>query len=1042
MRLSPKQKAGAQLRFDQRLVLNQWLLSLFEVSDFETLADWLRPPELEGYDEENVSRFHRQLVLRLIQPKHLPPDLLLAYDQNIVRHWQRITAKRSDGQRLYMKYFQYLALLLTEIYLDRYFSDRDALLEALNRKVIDFNAGKSASDALPLFTPELLNKIAFWMATGSGKTLLMHCNILQFRDYLERKGNPRDLNRVILLTPNEGLSRQHLEEFEKSGIQAELFQKEGRGLFTGQSVEIIDINKLREDQGQKTVAIDAFESNNLVLVDEGHRGASGDTWMATRNRLCERGFSFEYSATFGQAMKAANKKPLSDEYARVILFDYSYRYFYRDGYGKDYRILNLAKDDDDEKRRLYLTASLMTFYQQLRVYDDECSKLTPFLLERPLWVFVGANVNAVRTDNKRQVSDVVDILLFLDEFVRNRGRSTSEIKRLLSGNTGLLDTKGQDIFAQAFAYLIGLGLSEEQVFGDVLRLVFNAATDAALHIEDLKGVEGEIALRLGDYEPFGVINVGDTSKLVKLCRDQGLVIADKEFATSLFQGINDPKSSVRMLIGSKKFTEGWSSWRVSTMGLMHVGKSEGSEIIQLFGRGVRLKGYNFALKRSGHVPGIDRPAFIGVLETLNVLGVRADYMANFRQYLEDEGLSPDKDIEEFTIPTVPLGGFETKKLRTIRVKDGVDFKKQGPKPALGPDADLKRHPVVVNWYPRLQAQIAKEIQGDGAKAAMNEAKLSAQHLAFVDFEAIWFDLYRFKTERAWYNFDLPRDAPRQLMEAADWYRLYIPPEELEFTSFGRFRRWQEICVALLTKYCDRFYKNCKSAFEYDNLEYRELTPNDPNFVDEYKILVAQSEAAVIQALRTLKDEISVGNLQVFKFGNHLYNPLVYARGGFIEVKPVALNEGERDFVLGLKDYYEKNKAQFDGKELYLIRNRSRTGIGFFEAGNFYPDFIVWLLNGTKQYVTFVDPKGIRNLDGPEDPKIRFYKTIKELEKKLADSEVVLNSYILSVTPYAHGGWWTDSLTKQEFAERHVLFVEDGMPSVVATLLSSDAVGVK
>ena len=48
-------------------------------------------------------------------------------------------------------------------------------------------------------------------------------------------------------------------------------------------------------------------------------------------------------------------------------------------------------------------------------------------------------------------------------------------------------------------------------------------------------------------------------------------------------------SSINILIGSKKFSEGWNCWRVSTMGLMNIGQSEGSEIIQLFGRGVRLK---------------------------------------------------------------------------------------------------------------------------------------------------------------------------------------------------------------------------------------------------------------------------------------------------------------------------------------------------------------------------------------------------------------------------------------------------------------------
>lgn len=1026
-------KAAATLRFDQRLVLNQWITSLFEVPSFDDLADRLRSADLEGYDEVNVAKFHRQLVLRLKRDL-LPDDLLLTYDANIVRHWQRITSRRSDGQRLYMKYFQYLALLFTEIYLDRYFSDEDLLLDALNKQVVAFNMGKKQEDIVPFFTPDLLNKLAFWMATGSGKTLLMHCNILQYRHYLNRAGRDRELNRIILLTPNEGLSRQHLDEFDKSGLQAEIFQKEGRGLFAGESVEIIDINKLREDQGQKTVAIDAFEGNNLVLVDEGHRGAGGDVWMATRNRLCEDGFSFEYSATFGQAMKAANKKGLSDEYARCILFDYSYRYFYRDGYGKDYRILNLAKDDNEGQRRLYLTASLLTFYQQVRLYQDDRPRLARFLLESPLWVFVGANVNAVRTDNKRQVSDVVDILLFLNEFVSNKKRSTGEIKRLLSGNTGLLDTKSRDIFANNFAYLAGLGLAPDAVFADILHLVFNAATDASLHLDDLKGVEGEIALRIGDYDAFGVINVGDTSKLLKLCEAQGLNVAAKEFATSLFQRINDAGSTVRILIGSKKFTEGWSSWRVSTMGLMHVGKSEGSEIIQLFGRGVRLKGYEFALKRSAYVSGVEKPANIGVLETLNVLGVRADYMQQFRQYLEDEGLSPDTEMEEFTLPTVALGGLAQKKLRTIRVKEGIDFKKQGPKPALAPIEDLKRHPITVDWYPRLQSAVSRGIATEADKAAKQEGKLTAHHLAYMDFDTIWLELYHFKNERAWYNFDLPRDAPRELLSKPDWYHLYIPEDELAFRAFDRFRRWQEIAVALLVKYCDRLYKHCKNAFEYDKLEYVELTPTDPNFVDEYKVLVAQSEVAVIAELRKLKDEIDVGNLRVFRFDQHLYNPLVYARGGMIDVKPVALNEGERDFVLGLRTFCEKNRSFLKDNELYLLRNRSRSGIGFFEAGNFYPDFMLWLIAGGKQHVTFVDPKGIRNLDGPEDPKIRFSSTIKDLEKKLGDPTVVLNSYILSVTPYAHGGWWTNSLTKGELEARNVLFMEDGVQEAIGAIL--------
>ncbi|MCL4439961.1 MAG: DEAD/DEAH box helicase family protein, partial [Firmicutes bacterium] len=259
-----------------------------------------------------------------------------------------------------------------------------------------------------------LRKLAFWNATGSGKTLLMHVNILQYRHYLALHGREKELSRVILLTPNEGLSRQHEEEFALSGLPAQIFSKDGAGLYKGQYIEIIDIHKLKDEMGEKTVAVEAFEGNNLVLVDEGHRGSSGEDWKAKRDKLCAEGFSFEYSATFGQAMKASGKAALIQEYAKCILFDYSYKYFYRDGYGKDYQILNLANDSDDEIRQRYLTACLLTFYQQLRLFKDKQREYAPYLLEKPLLVFVGSKVTAVRSENKRKVSDVVDILLFLN----------------------------------------------------------------------------------------------------------------------------------------------------------------------------------------------------------------------------------------------------------------------------------------------------------------------------------------------------------------------------------------------------------------------------------------------------------------------------------------------------------------------------------------------------------------------------------------------------------------------------------------------------
>jgi hypothetical protein len=364
--------------FTYKLVLNQWLQGLFNVKRFEELAEHLRNDALEGLDENNVHYFHHALVAQLFNLTQLPTELLLEYDQNIVTHTQRLNERRlTRGEEpIVWKYFQYLTLLFTEIYLDRYFRDADGLLQALNAQIAAYNTDKSASDQIAPFDAQAeawpqLNKLAYWSATGSGKTLLMHANILQYQYHLVKHGRQRELNRIILLTPNEGLSRQHLDEFEKAGLSAELFDKDGRGLFVGQAVEILDIHKLKDEMGDKTVAVDAFEGNNLVLIDEGHRGvAAGEegTWMRFRNTLCEQGFSFEYSATFGQAVKG--NKALTDLYAKSILFDYSYRYFYSDGFGKDYQILSL--DDQTQQTHLepYLVACLLAFFQQQRLYRE------------------------------------------------------------------------------------------------------------------------------------------------------------------------------------------------------------------------------------------------------------------------------------------------------------------------------------------------------------------------------------------------------------------------------------------------------------------------------------------------------------------------------------------------------------------------------------------------------------------------------------------------------------------------------------------------
>ena len=80
--------------------------------------------------------------------------------------------------------------------------------------------------AMPDYEPDDLRTLAFQSATGSGKTLLMHAHILQYRHYLRRAGGR--LNNVVLVTPNEQMSAQHERELRESGLATRLFFQRGR----------------------------------------------------------------------------------------------------------------------------------------------------------------------------------------------------------------------------------------------------------------------------------------------------------------------------------------------------------------------------------------------------------------------------------------------------------------------------------------------------------------------------------------------------------------------------------------------------------------------------------------------------------------------------------------------------------------------------------------------------------------------------------------------------------------------------------------------
>jgi hypothetical protein len=1014
------------MKLSQGLVLNRYLLSLFGCTEFEQMAIHLRASNLEGYDEENISKFHTAIKLWLNSDK-LSKDLLLEYDQNIFSHTLAISEYRDEV--INWKYFQYVTLLFTEIYLDKYFANPKKLLSDLNEFVDQFN--DPLQNDIPnqfdfvaqKFTLPELSKIAIWSATGSGKTLLLHVNIKQYLHYA-KKYNKKDFNKVLLVTPNEGLSAQHLKEFKESNMEAEIFSKSSGSMFSGTKVEIIEISKLSEESGDKTVAVDSFETNNLVLIDEGHRGAGGDEWKQRRDALSENGFAFEYSATFGQAISAANgkkKDELMHEYSKAILFDYSYKFFYNDGYGKDYKILNIKDDSNHEYSRKYLTACLLGYYQQQLVFGDNSSQMDKYRLEKPLWIFVGGSVT--KTLNKKEASDVVTIIKFISDFIRDISISKDHINQILSGKAGLNDQNGTSIFSNSFDYLKDKNLEVNTLYSDILHRVFNTSLAGAnVHIDNLKGIDGELGLRLGDTQDyFGVINVGDDSTLHKLCLEAGILGMDKDFSESLFQKINEVNSPVNLLIGSKKFTEGWSSWRVSTMGLMNIGKGEGSQIIQLFGRGVRLKGYEMSLKRSSRLDDYQRPnertpKYIPTLETLNIFGIKADYMQQFKEYLEDEGLpTNDGNFKSVVIPTINRYSKENDKLKVIKTKEGVaeNYKKENIT-VLELTDNSKHLDIRLDWYPKIQMLSSSKSSSTQIEEKNDGLKLKEHNLAFVNWDKVYFEIQKYKNERSWYNLAVSKENLIAIISNNEWYEIAIPEVDLEVSSFNKIFMWEELVISLLKLYTDKFYLSIKHKFLAKHIEISLLDSTHQNFIEEYVVQVNELESDILRNVIAFKELVkSDGKLEVdfeirgntfmgFDTENHLYYPLIYMNDKIlkdsVKVYPVQLNEGERDFVKDLKQFHKANKDYFGNKKVYLLRNQSKTGIGFLtETKNFYPDFILWQVIGDKQFISFIDPKGVHNIRNIlTHPKVLLCQTIKtELQSVLEDKNTFLNSFIIS-----------------------------------------------
>lgn len=1027
MRMAKPKAIEKKFRLEEHLVLAPFianLLGIQNLSEITSFNDVSEEPETTG----RSSVYHRLVSRGGLQITH---DALCQYDDNIRGYVKRMS--KSRGETIHLKYFQHLALLFMEIYLDMYFNNRIGLLNQL----LEYQQKNKLMTEYP-YTKNDLKKLAFWMATGSGKTLLMHINMWQIQRY-NNGPNAIPFENIILITPNESLSEQHIEEMKKSGIGAIKFRGDNGGYFSvdeSKVVKVIEITKLKlhgEKKGEgESIDIDSFEDRNLVLVDEGHKGQQSEEkkWMAIREALAKNGLTFEYSATFGQVIKNEKSGGTSKElitYSKAILFDYSYKYFHADGYGKEFRLLNL-KDDYDNHTETILLANTVSFYEQLRVYEDLEKRAKEYNIEQPLWVFLGHKV-------QEDESDILAVLRFLNKLIENRNDWVlKKIKSLLEGRSGLV-TDGKDAFAKrtpetVFPYLREKAIPAEEVMEGIFQKVFglNPGDGRKLYLSDIKKAEGELGLKASasrDY--FGVINIGDKTKFKNFVEkeESGIVVENDSMSESLFNSIEQRGTKLNVLIGAKKFIEGWNCWRVSTMGLMNVGKGEGPQIIQLFGRGVRLKGKEFSLKRSQAIKEIEHPKFIDVLETLGIFGIKANYLTSFKEMLELE------EVKTYEVLRVPI---EIKRellegLKILRLKNDAIFKND----CLFALSDVSGVTANLNILPKID--LADSRKGESIVNTTKEPSpqlIEEKYLDLLDWSRIYLDMLSYRANKKWFNMSFKLDDLKGTIYGGK-YSLYAPDEIIKPNEFKKLERLEEVVIRLLSNYIEKCYNRRRNEWEKNNYELVEVSQDDANFPSEYLVKVEESAALLIGEVReriqskiVYSDKSKDDPLPNVFYEKHLYQPLLSkTQTDKVVFHHTGLTESERRFVTDLAKHVAGLSEE--GAQYYLLRNLTRgKGVGFCETHAFYPDFILWIKRNDFQWVVFVEPHGMIFSSGLEDEKVQLYKHLgSNITPLFTDSQIKFDSFIISATDFNQftKRFFVTSPTMEQLAKEHILFMD-------------------
>jgi len=510
---------------------------------------------------------------------------------------------------------------------------------------------------------QFLNRASLWMATGSGKTLVLiklieflhqlaTFNYIPKNDILILAPKPEILNQVkehiVVFNKNSSvkINLKDLREFEKSKhIQTSLYEPDGITVFYYRSDNITDVDKT-EQLSYKTVL------NNgkwYVLLDEAHKGDKEDSIrQAYYSILASKGFIFSFSATFTDTVDIV-----------TTAYNFNLKKFIESGYGKhitvsgqEYKNWNKNKGEFSETDKTEMVVKSLLVLTAIKKETAFIKTHHPGLYHNPLLITIANEVNTVDAELK---------LFFKQLAIVASGKYDIE-KAIEDLSTDLLINKAYQFntaeIPSSFIQIIQ-NISKE----DILKYVFNASAFGKIEYTRILNNTREVAFRLKTAEAgqhFCLLVASDATKWSENVLEN-YEYTETPLTKSYFKTINSQESDLNILLGSRIFTEGWDSNRPNVVNFINIGVDEGTQkfVLQAIGRGVRIQ----------PVPGIRK---------------RLDYIVNTE---ESETLSRYIDIKakaeilKRNLPLESLFLFATKKevIKNItenlsREKDADDWK--------------------------------------------------------------------------------------------------------------------------------------------------------------------------------------------------------------------------------------------------------------------------------------------------------------------------------------------------------------------------------